>query len=540
MSNNTTNYQSISDMLPIARQLTKYANQAQYDSAEGLLQSFFNDLLQQNPNPDDAIMAFNAVLVGLDDAKDKLSHNNIIGRHSQILRSFCAKQRRDAQAGLTEVDSLAEEHITSANKDALKIAGIRKTIRITKNTGILTPYLKDKEPEYATMAGCSWAAISTWQVIDAGFFCSYGNKFDMQKTLTIIDIQTADNEAGLSFSEFKLMCKILIERCIAEYGEEATVELIRRIATATIEKLPAKSGEQGIEKIKVFASQRLKTNINVSYNDVMKLLPYVLICPDNFLGGCKCPSGSLIQYGLELLYPVAPLLSQEWVSAINKQVSGDFRIGLVDNHALYHALYDCSHNIQTRLLPSASCSYLIGCDHSISEKIAQSSNSSFLASAYTWECSDTGSRNKIYFDLDELLNKNKIFPDKGSFVLKPQAIVPNNKPKIAPYYLMSENTDTSSLGSLDAKNIIAIIDVDAWTSDLKKKELPVWGAALSSAEAQQILPYLDFIPGQEQDARQDIILCKVSPTHTNTVASALFAQKHKKFAFVKTQDTWDE
>lgn len=523
-------YTAIEHMVPIINKVTTFSSQAKYDSIQQTFEELFTALLAHHQNPDDAILAYNVALSSLEGVSSKDHYNNIIARHSRVLRNYCNKQRDTSLLTPSEITRLTHEHLVSKQPlDAIKIAGVRKTIRISANVGILTPTLSGKEPEYAAAAGCSWSAISSWQVIDAGFMCTYGRKFDTQKTLSIIDMQAAHKPGGITPAEFQSICKNMVDCCIQRYGLTTTQNLVTKAVSTTLDKITAKAGEQGFLKIKEFAKE---FNLNIpANNDLSKLLPFILISPNNVFGPV-CPQGANIEYGLTLLYPVAPLFSREWITAVNDIVSGEFRIGFVDNHALHYAQYDCSHGIQTRLFPYASCSFLIGSDQGLSETIAASSKSKILPIAYQWDAVDTNSRLKLGFSLDDLMLQ-KVFPVTGTFVLKPRAVSLNNQPRLAHYG--EATSDIKAVGFPDGVNvndIIVVINHDSSGQD----KAPVWGIPLENIES--ILPFLDFLPGQEQDKQQDFILCRVSAESNNAVTNAILSKTNKKCLLIKTKDVW--
>jgi len=526
-------YNQIVDTVSIMQTATSYAENANFKKVEELFNTFIAELLLQHQDPDHVIMIYNAALAALDSTKDKTTHDNIIARHARVLRNFCATHRNEVHMQPDEINDLAKTHLTSTpNFASVKLAGIRKTIRTTQNLGIISPYLVDQEPERAIVAGCAWAAISPRQVIDAGFICLYGNKFDVQRTMSIIDIDTYNDPSGLTLDEFQIFIRILIEKCIEQYETATASQLIRYIAINTINKIMAVSGQAGLDKIINFAKKYLNLNL-ATLSNVQELLPFVLMSKTNlFAQANKIPQNACIHYGLELLYPIAPLLSQEWVSEVNKLIEDDFRLGFVDNNALYHAKYN-GYNQHTRFLPYVSCSFLVSADQESSDKIAAASNSKLLSTAYVWQGSDTQSRYKIEFNIDDLLIK-KVFPEKGTFVIKPKATHMCDQPHISStYHVVENNTAADALPAMP-NDIVFIVNTRT------AENVSVWGTSLTNSQAQAILPYLDFVPGQEQDSSQDIIVCKVDAEPNNNVSNALLSNRHNKFVFIKSKDRWQE
>jgi hypothetical protein len=66
--------------------------------------------------------------------------------------------------------------------------------------------------------------------------------------------------------------------------------------------------------------------------------------------------------------------------------------------------------------------------------------------------------------------------------------------------------------------------------------MPLGYRVLENIES--ILPFLDFLPGQEQDKQQDFILCRVSAESNNAVTNAILSKTNKKCLLIKTKDVW--
>lgn len=535
-----TKYREIKDLVPVKDDIIKAAQKTDLAAVETIFKQLLDSLLAENSNSDDAVMIYNAVLCLLDEIKDKAVFDNVLGRHSRVLRAVCSEARANISMSTAEIRILVNKY-TAQQPDfpCIQIAGVRKTLRVTGNMGVVTPYLEGKDPEYAIMAGTTWAPINSQQLMSGGFVFSLPKTFDCAKTLSISKIDKNDLDGnGLTPAEFNLLCDLLIEQCTKIYGQETTKKLIIAAVTKTIEKIPSKVGEHGFQKIRDYAQTICNLSMNISaQHDSQHWLKWLLASNGLITitkDAVKLPQQSQIQYGIELLYPILPLFSKEWINAVNDPtiVSSNFRLGFVIHSMLYNAIYDHSNGVKMRLLAYPSCSFAIGADQDAAARIAALSDSKNLASTYMLNASNASTRDKLVFSLDDLINK-KVFPETGVFIVSSAMQQIANTPTIMPSYKISKDipNEATSLNGFQENDIIAIIP--AQNSD----SVSVWGMPIEKQDAESILPYLDFIPGQEQDDLCTVLLCKVVAKPTEIVKKALIASA-SKCVFVKTQEKW--
>lgn len=536
----STTYNKIADLIPVAEEIMVAANKSDFDGVESICKKLLDELTAQKSDPNVAVMFFNTVLCHIDGLKDKTAYDNVISRHSRVVRSFCATTRKGINMEADGISKIAAEHITDKPQfDALRLLGVRKTLRVTKNLGVLSPYLVDEEPVYATIAGGTWAAISTQQVLDAGFLYSYGNKFDILRSFSLMKLdKTIHTSPGITPEEFGHVCRVVIARCIDVYGSKATQKLVETALTRTLSQIPGKVGEKGLEKVKEYANQFCNINLNVKTDDSNndEWLACLLSSRDGvFTGGTSIPKNATINFGMELLYPVAPLFSKEWINAVNdpKLVPGGFRIGFVDNTLLYHAYYDCSNGVKVRLLPYPACSFAIGNDQTGTEKISETSLSKILCSSYTWTLADVDSRTKYDFNLDEVLSGDYTLPKSGSYTLVPRMIPLSDAPSLGSGVKIEDYDEEEAIPSgIAPKDVIAVIRAK------KQEDIPSWGTPLDKRTTDEIIKFLDFLPGQEYDDSQDVTMCVVSDKPVGSVGNAILSNKAYKYLLVKTNRPW--
>jgi len=536
-------YTSIQDLIPVRDKIVADMLNADFDSVDLLLKNFLTTLISENTDEEQAIMIYNALLCLIDGIAQKPAHDNLSAQHVRVLRDFCREKRKnilEADLSELEIKAILEQHATqNPNFNAVQIAGIRKNIRITRNTGIVSPYLVEREPEYAVMAGVTWSPINPSHLLDAGFLFAPGEKFDCHKTFSIKDIKLAkDVNKGLIPEEYSIICRLLIEQCLQVYGKSLTKTILESAVKSTIAKIPAKAGELGFQKIKDYA-QLMGININIPDENVEEWAKWLLATSSKSamprIGNSVNIDKTNIDYGIELLYPLVPLFSKEWTNIVNnpKIVSSGFRLSFVATTLLHYGGYECGIGIKMRVLSYSSCSFIIGADQDYMTRIAETSVAKNLCVPYVSQMSCVSSNTSVEFSLDDLLTK-KIFPDNGVFVVTPKIFPITNIPQQTTPYPLSSNVTVAKTNKFEENDVFAIVPFGMNITE----QCPVWGTPVDRDDVYAILPFLDFLPGQEQDASQTTIMCRLITEEIGTVKKAIESTPTKRFLFIKTKDKW--
>ena len=454
---------------------------------------------------DRAIMIYNTILCHL----DVLDNDTVTikGCHRQALNDFC-RSLRTIQTEKVPLVDLTKSIIVPGKKTSnrIQIGGIRKITPYSTRVGIINPYFFDSETVRCAVVGaCANCAPASQIAIDAGTLVNLGRRF--------AGFKFRQMEPGLEEVDFIEMVDTLIDTCFRVYGTTTTQTLMTNIAKNLLLAKPN-------SKVEIFEHLN-KHGIDTDADELID-------CLDIFANTTNCDG---MKYGLSLFYPWAVGLSVAWVHEINELAdTKNFRIGFVDMGALTSDSYEVGKHV---LVPSGTCSFLVAENYNEAARIQESGGT--FAVSYVWQgahIDGQGQRSAATFTLDEVID-GKYFDEGGYYTMKAVIKTLNITPKIAEYYNVS-----SSAKILDASLVnddsVFVVNI---RKEQAKNQLSVWGETLSQQEAEEILPYLDFLPGQEQDDTQDTILCKMSSDPISSVASAV-ASTNKPCVIVKLKEKW--
>lgn len=510
-------YHTLNDMIPVAQQIIKEVGQI--EQIDKILSNFLEALLQQYGHTNKAINYYNAIQNLFDNIADKTQYESILAQHSRVLRAFCHNLRVNVVMSEDEIARVVQEHFQLSSDNAVKLIGIRKSIRITPNMGIITPWLLEDEPESAAISMCSWAATSPNMIIDNGFLVAYGNKFDTLKKGCLLktDAAAVNDPASLTPSEFALISRYLLDFLLQLHGHDKALAFLEHVFKNALNSYAKKTGDNDFRLLREYGEKFCGINIKATNRD--QWVTCALSTKSGIFTPDKIPSKALITYGMELLFPIAPILSKEWMNAVDSNVIPfKCKLGYVDNVMLYHAHYECSRGVKVRLLPTVTCTFIAGNDANNSAKIMASSQSGILGSGYTWKAGDTSNNNVIQLTTDDLLAK-QIFARGKTYVISPDFINVSEFPDTAvPYILNSQNLNNEK-PNIKTDELIMIVSTS--------QPIPIWGRALTAPEAEQILSWLEFLPGQEKEvASNDRLYCRVTEQPANTVAKAILSKNN--------------
>ena len=249
-------YNKISDMTSVANQVRDAASQA--DKIESILTVFLNDLVKQYGATNKAVNYYNSIQCLLDGIADKTVYEGVLAQHSRVLRTFCHKLRTSIAMTDHQISALVAPNFSfTPPPNATKLIGIRKSIRVTTNMGIITPWLVDDEPEAAALSMCSWAVVSPNIIIDSGFLVAYGNKFDALNSgcLTKVDAATINDPNSLTPKEFAIICKHLIEHLVKTHGKNNTVDFLDTVFKAALDRYTKRTGDNDFRILAEYAEK---------------------------------------------------------------------------------------------------------------------------------------------------------------------------------------------------------------------------------------------------------------------------------------------
>lgn len=516
-------YRTLNDMIPVAQQIVQEVGQI--EQIDKILSNFLEALLQQYGHTNKAINYYNALQNLFDNITDKTQYESVLAQHSRVLRAFCHNLRVNIVMNEDEIARIIREHFQLTSDSAVKLIGIRKSIRITANMGLITPWLAEDEPEAAAVSMCSWAATSPNMIIDNGFLVAYGNKFDTlnKGCLTKMNVEAVNDPSSLTPGEFALICRHLLDFLLELHGQDKALVFLEYVFKNALHSYAKKTADNDFRLLRDYGEKFCGINIKATNRD--QWVTCALSTKSGIFTSDKIPAKALITYGMELLFPIAPILSKEWMNAVDSNIIPfKCKLGWVDNVMLYHAHYECSRGVKVRLLPTVTCTFVAGNDAGNSAKIMASSQSGLLGSGYTWKACDTSNNNIVQFTTDDLLAK-QIFVRGKTYVISPDFINVSEFPDTAMPYVLNPRGSESKMPNIKVNDLVMIA--------ASSQPIPVWGRALTELEAEQILPWLEFLPGQEKEVANDNRLyCRVTDQPINTVAKAVMSKNNYECVLV--------
>lgn len=459
-----------------------------------LLEDYLEDL-QSGFAPDIAMAIYNSLLCHIDLFSDRVDFKNT---HKSIASKACAKARK-AQGQSSKLVDIVKQHIT-IRSDMSRVYGVNKIVPYADNCGVITPYFDVNEIPEAVIFGCTHLAIGNQTSLDAGILLNLGLRFAGARFEPTLP--------GASQEEFNNVIDVLIEACNNVYGFQSTRELLVDIVKATLEDCTQN-----------------EINLTVKYSipdlagaSVEELINRVL--SDD--GG----------YNLGLLYPIAGKLVQAWIRVINNSCNETvkaFRIGLVSLEQLFSS--KDGQNKHT-VISSLTKSFLAA-ENTVAQAKVEGSAGKF-AVPYLWDCSfkGKGGASNFTFTLDNVIEDSP-FCVPGDYKIEFSTKRQTSFPEVSSYYQCDKDTNNK------LPNWANINDVFAVVFQTDKPSISTWGDILTKSDASTILPYLDFLPGQEQDSETNIILCKINDSPIGAVKNAL-ESKQAAHVFIKLKSSWNE
>jgi hypothetical protein len=453
-----------------------------------------------------AMNIFNTLLCHLDNCVNSKDDIAFKTAHLKVARDVC----RDARANASYEDFVAasQQIVSDFQSCARTMGGIQRVIPCGTGYGIVTSQLSPADAVSAAIAACVYSAPQDNKVIDAGALVDLGRKFTTKLNKDL---------PGLEEADFFRIVDTLIDRCFDVYGAEQTQSLINRIVDDFIKALTPTEVTQHNEYVtEVFPN---------APTDVLKITNIV---------------GQRFKHGLSLCYRQARQLSLSWIKVLHYYhfaAGFSFKIGLVDVSCLLNDGYYLGKH---SLVSHVSSSYIIMGDYDATGA-AQKASGEF-AIPYLWEKKHvksgvtdirvitSGVTDIRVITIDNILC-DPLFEDTGHYTLKPISQRISGAPQRVPYYYINAITSTNQACEKDGDLFVVCLKSGSNT------QAAVWGQPLSSAEAEKVLPYLDFLPGQEQDTKQDTILCKTVTNPVGSIANALLATQ-TPYLIVRLQEQW--
>lgn len=442
-----------------------------------------------------AMNIFNTILCHLDTCNNSKEALALKTAHLKVMRSVCKDAR--ANASYEDFVTTSQQIVSDFNSCARTIGGVQRVIPCGTGYGIVTSELSTADAIGAAIAACVYAVPQDKRVIDAGALVDLGKRFTTKLNKDL---------PGLEEADFFRIVDTLIDRCFDVYGAEQTQSLINRIVDHFIQALSPVEVTQHDEYVKeVFPN---------APTDVLKITNIV---------------GQRFKHGLALCYRQARQLSLSWIKVLHyyPDFATGFKIGLVDVSCLLNDGYYLGKH---SLVSHVSSSYIIMGDYDATGA-AQKASGEF-AIPYLWEKKHTksGATDIRVITIDNILC-DPLFEDTGHYTLKPISQRISGAPQRVPYYYINAITSTNQVCEKDGDLFVVCLKSGTNT------HAAVWGQPLSSAEAEKVLPYLDFLPGQEQDTKQDTILCKTVTNPVGSIANALLATQ-TPYLIVRLQEQW--
>ena len=455
-------------------------------AVEDLLKKYLEGL-RKVYSADQAMAVYNMLLCHIDLFTDKVSFKSL---HKRVALDACSKARENSVQEYTFAE-LAQKHVV-IKPNMSRICGINKVISCSSNYGIVTPYFTVDELPEAIISGCTHVAIGQKADLDAGVF---------------INLQTASEK------EFNEAVNILIDSCNSVYGVEITRNLLVDIVESALrecsqdEIINLINGSKGAPELLATLKQAPVARKEATIDFVV----------DN--------------YRFDTLFPVAEQLSQTWIKVINESyipIIKDFRIGL---GSVKHLLI--TNPNKHVLVSSLTKSFLCAINTKTQEQVQAVAGQ--FAVPYRWLCHFTnkkGTESNFSFTLDEVMKVSETpFCIEGDHKIEVYVEHFGNKPTQAVFYQLEDGGKDEPLPDND--EIFAVILQSGLNS------IPTWGKVLSHSQANAALSYLDFLPGQEQDSIQDIIMCKMTNKPNNIIANAIKSHK-TAFVIVKVKNLRNE
>lgn len=543
-----TKYRKIEDVYPIVQKIMMFYDKPKEISS--ILSEFIQDLFLEHGVSDQAIKYYVSILSLLDgDAGTKEApvemtravYDRIIKAHIDILREECVKQRQNINLSPSQITTMANIAMShTPPKNCGQIMGIRKSTRVSPSVGVFSSWLTEQEMHAAAMSVCAWVPHHT-SVLDGGFVVGYANKFDVQGKGTLHELSDKiHTEQGMTPAEYKVICENLIHQVIKTMGNVDGSFFLKEVFKRAIEKID----EETISRLLLPYAAKCGLNIRVTSKD--EWVNVFLAAKKNLPNPewASIPSCVELEYGMELCYPIAPLISWIWVEEVN-QLSGSkaikHRVGYVDVDSLFHSKYntrsaegDDGINRGYGLFPMFSCSFIAAPNLVSAEAISGCSDNGVMRSAYTWKANATDDDSPIAYTLDDL------FDDKVFQAGKKYSVSVDMKSTIclpfstSPYEAAPVNIDNPVF----PQELVRVGDfITIAFSDSREEATCAWGEPLTSGGAAKVIPFLEFNQGQELDSRERRkarVLCCVTAKKSSAVNTFL-SNTGRKYSLFKVE-----
>jgi hypothetical protein len=541
-------YNNIGDMFPVVEKIMAAYNDP--DKLGAVFELFIKELMADYGSTDQAVKYYVSVMALLDGhagttktpiEMTRAIYDGIIKSHVDVLRRECVKHRQNVNftsAQIAKMADVAMAHTSPA--DCGQIMGIRKTTRVSPSVGVFSAWLTEDDMHAAAMSVCAWVPHPT-SVIDGGFIAGYSNKFDFQEKGILRELtDKIDTDAGLTPAEYKTICGNLVPQVLKVLGDVDGTAFLETVFKKALERIDEDTVKQLLTPYAIRCGLNIKVTSKAEWSRVF------LTAKRPFpRGWSEVPASVGIEYGMELCYPIAPLLSWIWVEEMN-QLSGKkaikHRFGYVDVDSLFHSKYntrsaegDDGINRGYGLFPMLSCSFIAAPNIVCAEKISGCAENNVMLSAYTWKASATDDDQPVFYNLDDLF-AGKIFAPAKKYSLDVDMRDSVCLPGTAEAYTV-ESPDTKT--ATFPKQLVAdgdFVTIVFASGNNSESQNWGWGQPLSKGSAQKILPFLEFNHGQELDTnerKKTRTICRVTTSKSNAVINFL-ANVSKKYVLFKT------
>jgi len=469
-----------------------YSKGASAPEAEEVFAKYLQELAQSTPTQDDAIMLYNTLLCHLDTVPAGYALA-LKGAFRRVLLAFCKEGRMALQQDLKT--KLRDAIATRWSSDACTIKGISCLVPHTLYCGVIRPYFEPHQVHHALISALTNSVPATQASVDAGVLVNWGLMFENPDVLDI-------TKPGLSEADFIQIVNDLIDICEEYYGIENTQSLINTIVGGLVVQVKSEN-----HPLISYIRARVR-------NFPIAELPKILSAT-HMQGAFK--------HGLSLLFPMANKLVPAWIYAVNdlcKTKPYGLRIGFVDVTTVG----------AQAITPSKS--FAVMTNESFQHSSAVRNAAGRFGVPYMWHavCATASQSHSFNFTLEDIV-AGRHFDTEGVYTIEPVAQKTGKIPQQSVYYNL---TGDSSGANVTEKQMFAVLIQPTVPVAIS----PVWGTPLSKEEAETVLPYLDFVPGQEQVTLQDHILCYTQKQPLRAVANAIAALQ-KPCIIVKLADKWE-